>query len=127
MALAGRSPLVATPLALVALRALGGRHDPRPARTTLAGVALVLAGWLVLLGAPLLADAGALGAKVGRGALERATLLGASELLLGTPSVALRVAGAAARSPAPSCSCAAHRASRRGSPSPPQHSSRHSS
>ena len=120
-------PLVATPLALVALRALGGRRDPRPARTTLAGVALVLAGWLVLLGAPLLADAGALGAKVGRGSLELATLLGASELLLGTPSAALRVAGAARCSPAPACSCAAHRASRPGSPSPPQHSSRRSS
>jgi hypothetical protein len=98
-------PTVATALALAALAALARRRDAvrfaqatraRTRRNALLGVAAVVAGWLVLLGAPLLADVGALADKVGRGTIERATLDGASELLLGTTSGALRAVGAAA-------------------------------
>lgn len=98
-------PMVATALALAALSALGRHPDaarfsqPTRARTrrnALAGVAAVVAGWTILLGAPLIADSGALADKVGRGAIELATIDGASELLLGTTSFALRVASIAA-------------------------------
>lgn len=94
-------PMVATALGLAALSALVRRPDAarlsrgartRSRRNALAGVAAVAAGWLVLLGAPLVADVGALAEKAGRGAIEAATLAGASELLLGTTSRALRAA-----------------------------------
>ena len=98
-------PTMATALGLAVLAALA-RHpdatrvsrvaDARTRRGALVGIAIVVAGWLVLLGAPLLADAGALAQKAGRGAIERATLAGASELLLGTTSPALRAACAVA-------------------------------
>ncbi len=89
-------PVVATALGLGALDALRvPRTSPaatRDARRTLGGVALVVVAWAVLLGLPLAFDAGAIGDKVGRGTLEWTTLAGASELLIGTTSRALRVA-----------------------------------
>jgi len=89
-------PVVATALGLASLHALSAlRASPaaaRDARGTLGGVALVVVAWAALLGLPLAFDAGAIGDKIGRGTLEWATLAGASELLLGTTSRALRVA-----------------------------------
>ena len=100
-------PAVATALGLATLSALARRPDAirtsrvaeaRTRRSALVGLGVVAAGWLVLLGAPLVADAGALAQKAGRGAIERATLAGASELLLGTTSPVLRAACAVAAS-----------------------------
>lgn len=54
-------------------------------------VALIVAGWLSTLGPPLLASGADLADKAARGTIERATLDGASELLLGTTSSTLRV------------------------------------
>lgn len=94
-------PLVATALALTVLRAPAARRwtrmrDGCAASSGVAGVVVVLLGWLVLLGGPALADAGALAGKVGRGTIELAGVLGATELLLGTTSAWLRVACALA-------------------------------
>ena len=98
-------PTVATALALATVSALGRRSDAarfsrvtrtRSRRNAVAEVALVVAGWAILLGAPLVADVGALADKAGRGTIELATLDGASELLLGTTSRALRIACVAA-------------------------------
>lgn len=98
-------PVVATALALLAADALGSARrsaagDAAAAgarrRSALAGVAGVVAGWAVLIGGPLLGDAGALTGKVGRGSVELATVRGASELLLGTPVPLLLLACAAA-------------------------------
>jgi len=89
-------PVVATALGLAALHALRALRSwpsaARGARRTLGGVAVVVLAWAVLLGLPLAFDAGAIGDKVGRGTLDWTTLAGASELLLGTTSRALRVA-----------------------------------
>lgn len=93
-------PFVTTALALAAVEALrtlrGEAAAARRAWRALAGVGLVVVAWVILLGLPLLGDAGAIGEKVGRGVLHWATLAGASELLLGTASLALRAACGAA-------------------------------
>ena len=84
-------PVVVAPLVLAAFASLSGRSAARPGRALVATALAILAGWTVCLAPPLLANLGALADKVARGSLDAATLPGASELLLGTTSLALRV------------------------------------
>ena len=90
-------PVVTAPLVLAALVALFGRASLRSTRALAATALAVLAGLTLCLAPPLLANLGALSEKVARGSLDATTLLGASELLLGTTSPVLRlVCGVAA-------------------------------
>ena len=85
-------PVVAAPLALALLESLARRPGARSPRAVVASTLVVAAGWLACLAPPppLLANAAALSEKVARGSIDGATLRGASELLLGTTSFALR-------------------------------------
>jgi len=84
-------PVVATPLALAVVAACTGVRATLRARALLVTALVVVGGWTLLLAPPLLANAGAVSDKVARGTVELATLRGASELLLGTPSAPLRL------------------------------------